>query len=896
MNLLHLLPSRKRQREDSSDEDGSVDDHADQLRQRDDSSDDEGSVEDRADQLEKRPDLEVSVGGTMYLPNGMQILNDDESSNGSSDLGDSGQRYFGNADDVDQDDETDEEVAPTQMESSEETEDQEDHVAPMLLDDGSQQAPEPDDNGGNGDEQEQEQNENGDGIEFEERNDVDGIFEGFATGSVLVVAFAHARHAFFSYDVRADDGALRRKVKGTAEYKRFIQGKEGYVFKEFSKKQLADAKAFAQNPRAALDTRNDKSEQTKQRKQQKTNETEARRNQESRPSNEDESFWKDEYKDVYKAIPLPEEDYDDDVVEKVGELFDNEKCDARALEPKKNMFKKDITDNHKTFAFRVVNKFTTKDQREALRSLSRVHRQVYNATVAYLKRRNRQIRARPPDDEEQNNEETNDEETEEDGDEVEPETDEEQNDADFFAVLRNKKRVRRKVFGLENDDITWGMSNCAWHIPTRTLSLAEMTDCIRDSWKSVPYAVKEDAVNQALMAYETNFAKRKKQRERNEEVKPFTVKFRKYGQNFVINLPKRKVLLDFVQTEKKNFKKPKNKPKKQKKQKNQNKKEKKKKKKKKKRKAKNKRTRDAPVGEHKNDKVHFFARFSAHGVRLCSSPKVANQVLHNESEDVVQTQIRYNQKTRQYFINAVVKCDRTKPDKSGKKIVAAVDLGINPLYTVYTSEGKTLTEDKDDRKMIFKMKDDIEKLETRIRKREYKPTNGRTKKQYAGTTKRLKLKLERMRVKLKNFRTMWQHKEAKKIVDAGDVIIWNSLRMQQILKDSKSEYKKLNPTARRNASVAAPGMLTEKMMWQVRKTEGKKFVTGEGEKGTSKTCSKCGWWKPGLRGDKTYVCENPECLYEGNRDVLGARNNLLEKLQQIWGGFVGWFQDHVLQN
>merc|ERR1711991_1049504 len=106
------------------------------------------------------------------------------------------------------------------------------------------------------------------------------------------------------------------------------------------------------------------------------------------------------------------------------------------------------------------------------------------------------------------------------------------------------------------------MSNCAWHIPTRTLSLAEMTDCIRDSWKSVPYAVKEDAVNQALMAYEINFAKRKKQRERNEEVKPFTVKFRKYGQNFVINLPKRKVLLDFVQTEKKNFKKPKNKPKK----------------------------------------------------------------------------------------------------------------------------------------------------------------------------------------------------------------------------------------------------------------------------------------------------------------------------------------------
>ena len=140
---------------------------------------------------------------------------------------------------------------------------------------------------------------------------------------------------------------------------------------------------------------------------------------------------------------------------------------------------------------------------------------------------------------------------------------------------------------------------------------------------------------------------------------------------------------------------------------------------------------------------------------------------------------------------------------------------------------------------------------------------------------------------------MWQHKEAKKIVDKGDVIIWNPLDMQQILKDSKSEYKKLNSTARKNASVVAPGMFTEKMIWQVRKRAGKKYVTGGGEKGTSKTCTNCGWWKPGLGGAKTYNCDNRRCHFRGNRDVVGARNNLLEKLQQIWGGFVGWFRNHV---
>ena len=74
---------------------------------------------------------------------------------------------------------------------------------------------------------------------------------------------------------------------------------------------------------------------------------------------------------------------------------------------------------------------------------------------------------------------------------------------------------------------------------------------------------------------------------------------------------------------------------------------------------------------------------------------------------------------------------------------------------------------------------------------------------------------------------MWHHKEAKKIVDAGDVIIWNPLGIAEILKKSKSEYKKLNRTARKNASVVALGMFTEKMMWQVRKREGKKYVKGE---------------------------------------------------------------------
>ncbi|CAL6332842.1 unnamed protein product [Bathycoccus prasinos] len=58
---------------------------------------------------------------------------------------------------------------------------------------------------------------------------------------------------------------------------------------------------------------------------------------------------------------------------------------------------------------------------------------------------------------------------------------------------------------------------------------AQMAEKVKEEWGRVPYKIKEDAVEQALLAYKTNFEKRMKQRDRKEEVKPFTVHFRKYG-------------------------------------------------------------------------------------------------------------------------------------------------------------------------------------------------------------------------------------------------------------------------------------------------------------------------------------------------------------------------------
>ena len=40
-------------------------------------------------------------------------------------------------------------------------------------------------------------------------------------------------------------------------------------------------------------------------------------------------------------------------------------------------------------------------------------------------------------------------------------------------------------------------------------------------------------------------------------------------------------------------------------------------------------------------------------------------------------------------------------------------------------------------------------------------------------------------------------------------------------------------------------------------------------------------WQPDLGGKKEYECKNESCGLVINRDVNGARNNLLEKLQEL---------------
>lgn len=362
---------------------------------------------------------------------------------------------------------------------------------------------------------------------------------------------------------------------------------------------MEEAKSFARNPRPVLEAKRTKAKATAARR--KARRRSPRSNQTRKPTRA-ESFWNEDKKRVYDLIPLSEDDVVRENVSRVSRAFDALRCDARANEPKRNLRKQEIKHNSKTFCFRAINKLMTPEQKEGFRIVDRVHRQVYNATVARVEHLS-----------------------------------EEGTHITEILRLTFKKEIRAEVFGKRGTGVTWGIRNCARHIPSKSLTLAEMEERVKEEWGKVPFKIKEDAVEQALLAYKTSFEKRKKQRERGEAVKPFNVHFRKYGQMSVITLPKSKVLMDFVRCEKKTKKK---------KAKKNDKKKKKKKAKKKKKKKKKKRTR---TETNENTKVHFFAKFSnvgdwcrsmredgkaESGVRLCASKKVAELVLANNCANV----------------------------------------------------------------------------------------------------------------------------------------------------------------------------------------------------------------------------------------------------------------------
>ncbi|CAL6340024.1 unnamed protein product [Bathycoccus prasinos] len=157
--------------------------------------------------------------------------------------------------------------------------------------------------------------------------------------------------------------------------------------------------------------------------------------------------------------------------------------------------------------------------------------------------------------------------------------------------------------------------------------------------------------------------------------------------------------------------------------------------------------------------------------------------------------------------------------------------------------------------------------------------NPRTRKQWCKARRNLKKRLEKVRVSLRNYRKKFHFMLGRKAYEENDVLVHNKLNPKRIYAESKETHDGFGTIARKNAAILAQAEFAEVLKWIARRTLGKKYITGAGEKGTSKTCCYCYMWNPKLGADKEYICSNDRCKKVYPRDPGGAKNNTVERAQ-----------------
>ena len=150
-----------------------------------------------------------------------------------------------------------------------------------------------------------------------------------------------------------------------------------------------------------------------------------------------------------------------------------------------------------------------------------------------------------------------------------------------------------------------------------------------------------------------------------------------------------------------------------------------------------------------------------------------------------------------------------------------------------------------------------------------------------GTTRAMRGRLQRERVRLTHWVTAAHYDTAHFLLERHDVLIQPKLETRRLTQRTQGLFR--NGLARRLYSWSH--YLFRQRLKSASARYAGRHVLESTEPGTSKTCTHCGFWKADLRlGDKTFRC--PRCALCVDRQLAGARNNFLAAYGIATG--VGW--------
>ena len=261
-------------------------------------------------------------------------------------------------------------------------------------------------------------------------------------------------------------------------------------------------------------------------------------------------------------------------------------------------------------------------------------------------------------------------------------------------------------------------------------------------------------------------------------------------------------------------------------------------------------------GIHLQDSVRAVQLMVAEGRRLKEDAKI----LWDKVTD------------RFYFVYAFTQSVLPDPDPTfQQKRLVATDPGCYPFQAWYSPtsgcHGELLSGGTDELKYRLRK---LEAMQDRIGKRKYDPVRQtwRTRKQYNHTTRRLKRKLARQRMRQGEWVRNAHYDAANFLLRNHDVIIQPILHVARLV---STENRNISKETVRVMNAWSHLKFRQRLRSTAFRYPGRHVLETE-EPGTSKTCAHCGYWHSDLRVcDKVFCC--PSCGIKVNRQTAGARNN-----------------------
>ena len=215
--------------------------------------------------------------------------------------------------------------------------------------------------------------------------------------------------------------------------------------------------------------------------------------------------------------------------------------------------------------------------------------------------------------------------------------------------------------------------------------------------------------------------------------------------------------------------------------------------------------------------------------------------------------------------------------------IVSLDPGVRSFNTFYSPDGThgellsgALKVAMDMCKKMDKIKSDMHRIHKnhkidvqQQKEQEGGPPISTTFASHRSTMAHLKNRFHQISAKLRNWRCNAHYDAINFLMGRYDHILIPEFQTQRM---SARAERNISSKTVRSMYTMSHYIFRSKLMAKAELDENK-TVGVIGEPGTSKTCGNCGYWNSDLGGKKTYRC--PECKIELDRDVNGARNNMI---------------------